>query len=300
VAQRVKLRSKGDEGAPHLLVMTATPIPRTLALTAYGDLDVSTLDEMPPGRVPAQTKVLAARRGRERAYKIVRDRVAAGERAFVVCPLVEPSPDDEVRSDWADATTTAERLAEELAPARVGLVHGRVKAEERDAVMDELRSGDIDILVSTTVIEVGVDVPEATVMVIEDAHHFGLSQLHQLRGRVGRGGGTSYCLLLTRGRKTEAGARRLEVMAESSDGFRIAEEDLLIRGPGELFGARQAGLPKLRFGDLRRHTELLLLARQEADRLLADDPKLGRPEHQMVRRILEARAGVEIFGAEGG
>ncbi|MCB9575179.1 MAG: DEAD/DEAH box helicase, partial [Kofleriaceae bacterium] len=304
VAQRVALRGKGDDGAPHLLVMTATPIPRTLALTAYGDLDVTLIDELPPGRTPAVTKVVAGARGRAKAYELVAKRVAAGERAFVVCPLVEPAdPGDEVRAGWADATTTAAELAQTLAPARVGLIHGRIGAAERDAQMAALVAGDLDVLVATTVIEVGVDVPAATVMVIEDADHFGLAQLHQLRGRVGRGGGASWCLLLARGSKTDDGRRRLEVMAATHDGFRIAEEDLQLRGPGELMGARQAGLPRLRFGDLRSHTELLLEARAEADRLLDDDPALARPEHAGLRRALERRQqqiAQEAFGSEGG
>ncbi len=300
VAQRVTLRAKGDEGSPHLLVMTATPIPRTLALTVYGDLDVSIIDELPPGREPSVTRVLAGAKGRERAYRIVAKRVARGERAFVVCPLVEPIDDDEVRSTWASATGVAEELAARLAPVRVGLVHGRMASDDRDRVMAQFRGGELDVLVATTVIEVGVDIPEATVMVIEDAHRFGLSQLHQLRGRVGRGGGSSECLLLSRGRRTEGGARRLEVMAATTDGFRIAEEDLALRGPGDLLGKRQAGLPKLRFGDLQRHTELLLLARREADRLLAEDPALARPENRGAREVLAMRAGEDVFGAESG
>ncbi len=301
VAQRVRLRSKGTEdGAPHLLVMTATPIPRTLALTAYGDLDVTVLDELPPGRQPAKTRIKSGLRGRESAYKMVAKRVAKGERAFVVCPLVEPREDpDDARINWADATSTAEHLHELLAPARVGLVHGRLAHDDRERAMRAFRDGELDVLVATTVIEVGVDVPEATMMVIEDAHRFGLSQLHQLRGRVGRGGGKADCLLLARGSKTPEGARRLEIMAETTDGFRIAEEDLKLRGPGELLGARQAGLPKLRFGDLREHAELLVKARSEADRLLADDPELDR--HPELKQLLEWRLrGVEVYGAESG
>ncbi len=304
VAQRVKLRHKGDGsddgGAPHLLVMTATPIPRSLALTAYGDLDSTVIDELPPGRVPAVTEVFTGDRGRAAAYARVVERVTAGERAFVVCPLVEAS-DDESRHGWADATSTQHRLAAKLAPLRVGLVHGQLTAPERDAAMSAFARGDLDVLVSTTVIEVGVDVPAATVMVIEDADRFGLAQLHQLRGRIGRGGGASWCLLLTRGGQSEDGKRRLEVIAGSTDGFRIAEEDLLLRGPGELLGARQAGLPRLRFGDLRTHTELLLAARAEAERVLDEDPALDRPEHAALRRVLDRRlAAADAFGSEGG
>jgi ATP-dependent DNA helicase RecG len=300
VAQRVALRAKGDEGAPHLLVMTATPIPRTLALTAYGDLDVTIIDELPPGRSPSTTKVVGGAKGRAQAYELVKKRVAAGERVFVVCPLVEPpEPGDDVRAGWIDATSTAAELATALAPAKVGLVHGRMRADERDAAMAALVKGELDVLVATTVIEVGVDVPAATVMIVEDADHFGLAQLHQLRGRVGRGGGASWCLLITRGTRTEEARRRLDVMAQTHDGFRIAEEDLALRGPGELLGARQAGLPRLRFGDLRSHTELLLEARAEADLVLDADPRLERVEHAGLRRALERRQRA-VFGAEGG
>jgi ATP-dependent DNA helicase RecG len=301
VAQRVKLRGKGDDGAPHLLVMTATPIPRTLALTAYGDLDVTVLDELPPGRKPPETQVLWGGKGRAAAYKIVRERVAAGERAFVVCPLVEESTNDAGEPiDRADATAVAEELSKKLAPARVGLVHGRLATPEREAVMAAFARGDLDILVATTVIEVGVDVPAATVMVVEDADGFGLAQLHQLRGRVGRGGGRAWCLLLAQGQVTDDGNKRLDVLAETTDGFRIAEEDLMLRGPGELIGARQAGLPRLRFGDLRQHTELLLAARREAEAVVEDDPDLARPVHAGLRAAIDRRVGAHAFGAEGG
>ena len=320
VAQRVRLRQKGDAsgdgGAPHLLVMTATPIPRTLALTAYGDLDGTVIDELPPGRVPPRTEVLTGERGRAAAYRQVVERVRAGERAFVVCPLVEASPQraqravstpigreaaEESRAGWADATSVHQELSESLAPLRIGLVHGKLTAPERDEAMGAFSRGDLDVLVATTVIEVGVDVPAATVMVIEDADRFGLAQLHQLRGRIGRGGGASWCLLLTRGGQSEDGKRRLEVISSSTDGFRIAEEDLALRGPGELLGARQAGLPRLRFGDLRTHTELLLAARAEAERVLDVDPDLTRPEHAGLRRILDRRlAAAQAFGSEGG
>jgi len=309
VAQRVRLRGKGDGGAPHLLVMTATPIPRTLALTAYGDLDVTLLDELPPGRQPPKTKAVGGAKARAQAYQRVVVRARAGERAFVVCPLVEPTdvegldglapPPGEA---WRDATSVHAELSESLAPLRVGLVHGRMASADRDQVMAAFKRGDLDVLVATTVIEVGVDVPEATLMVIEDADRFGLAQLHQLRGRVGRGGGSAECYLLTRGTLTDEAKRRLTVMAETGDGFRIAEEDLLIRGPGELLGARQAGLPRLRFGDLREHTELLLEARAEAEAVVTADPALAQPAHAGLRAALERRLGEngEAFGAEGG
>ncbi|MBI4509158.1 MAG: ATP-dependent DNA helicase RecG [Deltaproteobacteria bacterium] len=310
VAQRVALRRKGL-GTPHLLIMTATPIPRTLALTYYGDLDVTTLDELPPGRTPPETRVLRGDGGRKKAYEVVRRVVAAGRRAFVVCPLVAPrepdggEPGGDGLPDWADATTTAERLARELAPARVGLVHGRMPMAERDAKMVGLRKGEIDVLVATTVIEVGVDIPEAQVMVVEDAGRFGLAQLHQLRGRVGRGGGSSYCLLVTRGTRGTAegddASRRLAIMEATSDGFRIAEEDLALRGPGEILGTRQAGLPRLRFGDLTRHATLAFEARREAEKLIDEDPSLSKPEHHVTAEVLRSRiGGAELHGAEGG
>ena len=300
VAQRVRLRDKGDGGAPHLLVMTATPIPRTLALTAFGDLDVTVIDELPPGRSAPRTEVGAGARGRAAAYQRVRERCQAGERAFVVCPLIDASTDD-TRAGWADATSVHAALTESLAPLRVGLCHGRLPTDVRDRTMAAFARGDLDVLVATTVIEVGVDVPAATVMVIEDADHFGLAQLHQLRGRIGRGGGAAWCYLLTRGGRTDDGQRRLEVIAGTSDGFRIAEEDLLLRGPGELMGARQAGVPRLRFGSLTEHTELLLAARAEAEAVLAADPRLERPEHAGLRRIVVRREqAAEAFGSEGG
>jgi ATP-dependent DNA helicase RecG len=296
VAQRAKLRDKGDgQGAPHLLVMTATPIPRTLALTAYGDLDVSVLDELPPGRQPAVTKILAGKRGEEAAVKLVAERVAAGERAYVVCPKVEDDSD----SEWKDATTVAKELAAARRELRVGLVHGRMASDERERTMRAFKAGELDVLVATTVIEVGVDVPEATVMVIHDAERFGLAQLHQLRGRVGRGKGKGHCLLVA-GSASEDGRRRLEAMVATSDGFRIAEEDLALRGPGELLGPRQAGVPRLRFGNLAQHVELLLEARRHADRVLEDDPELVRPEHAALRAALARRLAQSVYGAESG
>ncbi len=301
VAQRVRLRTKGDVGAPHLLVVTATPIPRTLALTAYGDLDVSTLDELPPGRTPPVTTVLRGARADGELRRALADVVARGERAYVVCPMVEASEEaDAPRARWRDATSVAAELAEVLAPARVELVHGRLDSRTRDAAMAAFRDGSATVLVATTVIEVGVDVPEATLMVIDNADHFGLSQLHQLRGRVGRGGGSSRCLLIERGGATELGAERLAAMVATTDGFRIAERDLELRGPGELLGARQAGLPQLRFGDLATHTALLLAARTAAEAVLAADPTLAAPAHVGLASALRRRGVHGVFGAEGG
>ena len=299
VAQRAKLRDKGDgQGAPHLLVMTATPIPRTLALTAYGDLDVSILDELPPGRLPIRTQLLGGKRGEQAAYKLIAERVAAGERAYVVCPKVEDEPDSE--TDWKDATTVAGDVAAALPQIRVGLVHGRLDSDKRDRVMRAFKDGELDVLVATTVIEVGVDVPAATVMVVHDAERFGLAQLHQLRGRVGRGTGGGHCVLVSHGTISEDGRTRLDAMVSTTDGFVIAEADLAMRGPGELLGPRQAGVPRLRFGSLQQHTELLLEARGHAERILDEDPGLARPEHAALRHALARRFAQSVYGAESG
>jgi ATP-dependent DNA helicase RecG len=303
VAQRARLRDKGDgNGAPHLLVMTATPIPRTLALTAYGDLDVSVLDEMPPGRKPVATKQLAGKRGMAEAWKLVAVRAAHGERAYVVCPKVEPGgPNgDDDESDLIDATTTAMELAKAMPKLRVGLVHGRLDAGERDHVMRAFKAGELDVLVATTVIEVGVDVPAATVMVVLDADRFGLAQLHQLRGRVGRGGGDAHCMLVAKSGLGPDAESRLSAMVETHDGFKIAEYDLLLRGPGEVLGARQAGVPRLRFGDLSQHTELLLEARRFAEQILDEDPALEKVEHGSLRRAIDRRFTRHVYGAESG
>ncbi|HEX4422924.1 MAG TPA: helicase-related protein [Kofleriaceae bacterium] len=302
VAQRARLRDKGDgQGAPHLLVMTATPIPRTLALTAYGDLDVSVLDELPPGRTPVATKILTGARGRTAAYQLVADRVAAGERVYIVCPKVAPGePDADETRTWKDATTVAAEVREALPALRTGLVHGRLDSAARDQVMRAFKTGALDVLVATTVIEVGVDVPAATVMVIHDAERFGLAQLHQLRGRVGRGGGAAHCLLLSQGANGDDAIRRLDAMVATHDGFRIAEQDLALRGPGELLGPKQAGVPRLRYGDLAQHTALLLEARRHAEAVLEADPGLASPVHAALRRALERRLASSVYGAEAG
>jgi ATP-dependent DNA helicase RecG len=320
VAQRAKLRDKGDgQGAPHLLVMTATPIPRTLALTAYGDLDVSVLDELPPGRQPIATEIVRGARGEASAYALVAERAAAGERSYVVCPKVEDeglrtsdfglrtddgsvsgrSPQPAARSPLRDAASVAKQLAAAQRSLRVGLVHGRLATDERDRAMRAFKAGELDVLVATTVIEVGVDVPQATVMVVHDAERFGLAQLHQLRGRVGRGAAKAHCVLIA-GAASEDGRRRLDAMVATQDGFRIAEEDLALRGPGELLGPRQAGVPRLRFGNLAQHVELLLEARRHADRILDDDPDLVRPDHAGLRAALARRLAQSVYGAESG
>ncbi len=263
VMQRLRLAAKGQH--PDVLVMTATPIPRTLALTIYGDLDVSVIDEMPPGRKPIVTKHVTADRI-ESVYSFLKQQVDAGRQAYVVYPVIEES------EDLKAAEKMYRHLSDRVFPGvRVGLLHGRLKTEERERVMEELRRGEVKILVSTTVIEVGVDVPNATVMVIEQAERFGLAQLHQLRGRVGRGGEQSYCILVT-GKMSDAGRERVRTMVESNDGFYIAEMDLKLRGPGEFFGTRQSGLPTLRIGNIIRDQEVLEVARGEAQAFIARPP----------------------------
>jgi ATP-dependent DNA helicase RecG len=304
VAQRARLRQKGEgaAGLPHLLVMTATPIPRTLALTIYGDLDVTTIDELPPGRRPPATTLHPGKRGRKEALKRLAAEVAAGRQAFVVCPRIEEQEDAEAGEvEVADAVRTAEELRAALPGTKVGLLHGRLPPGEREAAMARFRRGEDQVLVSTTVIEVGVDIPAATMMVVFSADRFGVAQLHQLRGRVGRGGGDSACLLLCEADAGEEALARLQVLCDTNDGFRIAEADLALRGPGELVGTRQAGMPRLRFGDLQRHGELLRLARTEAFTLVERDPDLAAPELAATRAVLEERWDPKaLYGAESG
>ena len=275
VMQRAALREKGAHAAhtPHMLVMTATPIPRTLALTLYGDLDISVLDEMPPGRQPIKTTWVGPDE-RGGAESFVREQVEEGRQAFVICPLVEESETLDVKS----AVAEYERLKRQVYPdLRLELLHGRMSAKQKDDVMRRFRNGEADILVSTSVIEVGIDVPNATVMMIEGADRFGLAQLHQFRGRVGRGGEQSYCLLLS-DEPSEDARKRLELMEETNDGFRLAEADMQNRGPGQFFGTKQSGLPGLRVARLT-DVKLIELTRAEAERLLDADPGLVRPEH---------------------
>jgi ATP-dependent DNA helicase RecG len=284
VLARARLMSKGHR--PDVLVMTATPIPRTLALTVYGDLDASVLDELPPGRTPVATKVYRDS-AREKAYEVVRRELKAGRQAYVVLPLVEES---EKLADLKAATKERDRLAAEVFPGiPIGLVHGRQGTEERNQEMDRFRRGESKILVATTVIEVGVDVPNATVMLIEHAERFGLSQLHQLRGRVGRGAAKSHCLLLTGTSGAEWGPvarKRLQVMEETTDGFRIAEADLDLRGEGEFLGTKQSGRPDFAVAELARDRNILEEARAEAVALIEEDPELRNPENAAVREQL--------------
>ncbi len=302
VAQRLALREKGflSDGRtvhPDVLVMTATPIPRTLSLTIYGDLDVSTIDELPGGRKPIKT-ILRFESQRTSTYKFLRDEISAGRQAYIVYPLVEESE----KLDLKAATESYHLLQKEVfSDHRVGLIHGRLPADEKDAIMDSFKNRQIDILVSTTVIEVGIDVPNATIMVIEHAERFGLAQLHQLRGRVGRGAEQSYCILLApdwianvgrhdsvlalddeleERRKAEI---RLKTILQTTDGFKIAEVDLQLRGPGDFFGTRQSGLPQLHIADVLTDKDILAITRQEAFRVIEQDPQLRLPEHLPLR-----------------
>ncbi|HXE73500.1 MAG TPA: ATP-dependent DNA helicase RecG, partial [Candidatus Nitrosotenuis sp.] len=275
VMQRTNLRQKGVH--PDLLVMTATPIPRTLALTLYGDLEVSRLDEMPPGRQPIRSEsVPFSERGR--IYEEIRRELRQGRQAYIICPLIEENEKLEATA----AVAEADQLRRVFPEFSVGLLHGRMKAAEKDAVMEAFRRGEHQILISTTVIEVGVDVPNATIMLVQDANRFGLAQLHQLRGRVGRGQHASRCIFMGEA-SSEASYRRLQAIARLSDGFEVAEEDLEIRGPGDYYGTRQAGFPELRVADLLRDQDLLEQARAAARELVERDPELVRPEHRALR-----------------
>jgi len=285
VLQRAAIRRKSPQGyLPHYLVMTATPIPRTLAMTVFGDLDVSIIDSLPPGRQPVHTRLVRPE-DVPAAWQFVRSRLAAGEQAFVVYPLVAESESIPLQA----ATSEMERLQRDIfGEFRVGLVHGQMKPADRDAVMERFRTGQIHVLVATTVVEVGVDVPNATVMVIQHADRYGLSQLHQLRGRIGRGNRPGYCLLMSDSNEQRA-MQRLRVLCQTTDGFRIAEEDLRLRGPGELLGTRQHGLPALKIANLATDIELLLLARRDAGEMIRRDPQLRDPAHAPLRRALMGR-----------
>ncbi len=309
VAQRLALREKAaDAGAlrlqPDILVMTATPIPRTLSLTLYGDLDVSVIDELPLERKTVKT-VLFSDSQRDPLYKFLRQQVSAGRQIYIVYPLIEESEKLDLRA----ATESYEELKTRIfSDLRVGLLHGRMAAAEKESVMGEMKEGKIDILVATTVVEVGIDIATASVMVTQPAARFGLSQRHQLRGRVGRGAEQSFCLLVTedwlaRGVKRESARlsfagedaerqksiRRLATMVETTNGFKIAEIDLELRGPGEFFGTRQSGIPELQIANLVTDGELLTLARAEAFRIVQNDPHLRAPDHQPLRMQLTER-----------
>ena len=272
---------------PDVLVMSATPIPRSLALTMYGDLEVSQIDELPPGRTPVKTRILT-QKTRLQAYAFARQEIEKGHQVFVVTPMIEES-ESEATAELAAATQLRRELEGLLPEVRIELLHGKMKAEEKDAVMERFKQGAFDLLVSTTVIEVGVDIPRATLMIIENAERFGLAQLHQLRGRVGRGGLESYCILIA-GETSKRTMERLRVIEESTDGFYIAEQDLRLRGPGELRGVRQSGMPDLRLGDLASDQAIIEQSRALAKAILEADPYLDKPEHALLKRELQARS----------
>ncbi len=291
VHQRLQMTEKGQ--AVDILAMTATPIPRTLTLTAYGDMDVSRLMEKPAGRQPIDTRLIDVTR-LDAVIEGLARHIGAGKQAYWVCPLVEESE----KSDLAAATDRADLLARRFGAMQVGLVHGRLSPDQKNAVMERFASGQIKILVATTVIEVGVDVPNASLMIIEHAERFGLAALHQLRGRVGRGAVASVCLLLYQGPLSQIATERLKLLRETEDGFRIAEEDLRLRGPGEVMGTRQSGLPVFRLADLMRDQDLLHMARQEADLILNKDPELVTPRGKALRTLLylfEKDTAVRLF-----
>jgi ATP-dependent DNA helicase RecG len=284
VRQRGVLKQKGEN--PDILVMTATPIPRTLSMTLYGDLDLSVIDQLPPGRKPVKTAHFRENR-RQQAYQGVQEQLNAGHQAYIVYPLVEETE----KSDLLAATEASIQLAEHFPTARIGLLHGRMKQTEKDAVMQQFRAGELEILVATTVIEVGVDVENATIMIIEHADRFGLAQLHQLRGRVGRGGNESFCYLISSGRYSSEAQQRLDVMVETNDGFRIAEADLEIRGPGEFLGTRQSGLPDFRVASLLRDGVILDRARRDAFTYAEATDYLADPSAREVKQELLKRWG---------
>ena len=297
--QRSALAEKSAAGgmpSPHVLVMSATPIPRTLALILYGDLDVSVIDQLPPGRTPISTYVIREDK-RQRMYNFVRRQVGEGRQVYIVCPAVEEDPEAALPGEESPALTLkavksyAQRLQREVFPdLTVDILHGKMRPKEKDAAMRAFSEGKTQVLVATTVIEVGVDVPNATLIIIENADRFGLSQLHQLRGRVGRGEHPSFCVLLTATRNPDSMAR-LRTLASTTDGFQISREDLKLRGPGDFFGRRQHGLPQMKLSDLAADMPLLHEAQAAAEELLSQDPELRAPENRpvlaRVRRLFE-------------
>ena len=280
VRQREALAGKGR--SPHILVMSATPIPRTLAIILYGDLDISVIDEMPKNRLPIKNCVVDTSY-RETAYRFMKKQVQEGRQCYVICPMVEESEKLEAENVMDYSSMLSEEMGDQI---RVGCLHGRMKQQEKDEIMDSFGRNEIQILVSTTVVEVGIDVPNATVMLIENAERFGLAQLHQLRGRVGRGQYQSYCIFMSPSKSKET-KERLEILNHSNDGFFIAGEDLRLRGPGDLFGIRQSGILDFQTADVFQDAKLLQAAGTMAEEILAEDPELSCPEHAGLRKCIE-------------
>ncbi|HJX34535.1 MAG TPA: helicase-related protein, partial [Desulfatiglandales bacterium] len=281
VRQRALMDRKGDN--PHILVMSATPIPRTLAITLYADMDISTIRAYPEGHIPVATHLVEERQKRQ-VFETLRERMSAGQQAFVICPVIEESEDQDLKG----ALEMEKRLKKILCPPfRIGIIHGRLSTDERERVMAAFHKGETDLLVATTVIEVGVDVPDATVMIVEQPERFGLAQLHQLRGRVGRGRDAGVCFLMLSGNVTEKSLVRLKTLAETHDGFEISQKDLELRGQGELTGTRQSGAGELDISEMIMHQDLLIEARNEARALIESDPRLSQPGHYYLRNMID-------------
>ncbi|MEO8209153.1 MAG: helicase-related protein, partial [bacterium] len=288
VMQRAKLKEKGFN--PDVLVMTATPIPRTLSMTYYGDLDVSVIDELPKNRIPIKT-ALRKEEDKYKIYTFVREEIKRGRQVYIIFPLIDESEKLDLKSAEENYKILKEKIFPEL---NVGMVHGRMFWYEKDEVTEDFRQGKINILVSTTVIEVGIDIPNATIMIIEEAQRFGLSQLHQLRGRVGRGAQQSFCILIAKN-INEDSAKRLNILCETTDGFKIAEADMEIRGPGEFFGIRQSGMLNFSCTDLNRDKEILETARKIAFQIIEDDPQLRKPEHNVIKKAFSKNYSNSLY-----
>jgi len=291
VKQRNEILQKGEN--PHLMVMSATPIPRSLAMTIYSDLDISVIKDLPAGRIPIKTAVRTDKE-REKIYQFIEKSVTTGDQVYVIFPLIEESE----AMDLKDATMGYEKLSKRFPSIDIDLLHGKMKSDQKEEIMKRFSEGKSKILVSTTVIEVGVDVPNASIMLIEHAERFGLSQLHQLRGRIGRGSTQSYCILMPGSQLSKAGVFRLKKLVETTDGFKIAEADLKLRGPGDFLGTKQSGLPEFRFADIVEDRLILEQAKNDSWELIKQDPDLSKPEHKSLQSVFEPyfKEKLELFG----